>query len=226
MVPNTGCNIIIMSSLSMSYWRVANIDVCGYNSVCLLCSLVRRHASLTEDVSGVTTGRPRPPTESAVKSGDLDTQSETDAVNVRHEDYGTTGTTSLQVSRYSSSSKRAHAGKLCVLYWIHTYIDCVSGHFLGFLVQSVTPTFILRASCPVSRKLFMLFKHNDQPCLSQSFCLSSSTGLWTMLAKIITNIDADTFCWKHEWYWYRYRHKIICSTLATEIYWQYSTLQY
>jgi len=42
-------------------------------------------------------GRSCPAAETAVKSADVDTQSETDAVNVRHEDYGTTGTTSLQV---------------------------------------------------------------------------------------------------------------------------------
>jgi len=68
---------------------------------------VRRHGSLTKDVSSIITGRPCPPAESALKStdrqsGDVDTQSETDAVNIRHEDYGTTGTTSLQVSQYSS----------------------------------------------------------------------------------------------------------------------------
>jgi len=67
---------------------------------------VRRHGSLTKDVSSIITGRPCPPAESVAKSGDVDTQSETDAVNVRHEDYGTTGTTSLQVSRPQSWFKQ------------------------------------------------------------------------------------------------------------------------
>jgi len=60
-------------------------------------SLVRRHGSLTKDISSIVMGRSCPAAETAVKSADVDTQSETDAVNVRHEDYGTTGTTSLQV---------------------------------------------------------------------------------------------------------------------------------
>jgi len=62
--------------------------------------LVRRHGSLTKELSSLLTGRQCAPGESTLKAADVDTQSETDAVNVRHEDYGTTGTTSLQVCLY------------------------------------------------------------------------------------------------------------------------------
>ena len=94
---------------------------------CLWHSLVRRHGSLTKELSSILTGRQCPPAESTLKSADVDTQSETDAVNVRHEDYGTTGTTSLQVCwRVLIRSENTFQQTLYTLY-------IVTCHFLGFI---------------------------------------------------------------------------------------------
>jgi len=88
------------------------------HSCLLVYSLVRRYGSLTRDMSSVMTDQPCAPAEGAVKSGEAETQSETDAVNVRHEDYGTTGTTSLQV--------------ICLKYSMLLYLLC--GHDSAFLI--------------------------------------------------------------------------------------------
>ena len=114
------------------------LNACSCSSVCLLCSLVRRHGSLTKDVSSIITGRPCPPAESAAKSGDVDTQSETDAVNVRHEDYGTTGTTSLQASQH-----RKHASRLCASLNMHTHF--LNSHFEIFLSTLFSRLLLWRA---------------------------------------------------------------------------------
>ena len=141
------------------------LNACSCSSVCLLCSLVRRHGSLTKDVSSIITGRPCPPAESAAKSGDVDTQSETDAVNVRHEDYGTTGTTSLQASQH-----RKHASRLCAS--LNMYTHFLNSHFLDFLVnliQPVTSLAYLSIYCDCMQPLQSIQNLSCRPTVTLSY---------------------------------------------------------
>lgn len=104
---------VVRTCVALRPSTVECVECCAHViSVCLCCSLVRRHGLLTKDVSSVITGRTCAPAETAVKLRDADTQSETDAVNVRHEDYGTTGTTSLQVSHRESTCDKFHLDKI------------------------------------------------------------------------------------------------------------------